>query len=337
MRSRRGEVPFVAIRVGRSNDPREVLGVSRELKCSRAEALGFVALWEELILEVGDAISGRVKGYAAVHIATKLGFEGSPAKIVNALKAAGLLATQRGVFLHPYWAQSVTGQYARDRAELRERWRLKKAEQRAEDVPAVSRGQAGDNGGTSMGTADIDRLINGNGGAAPPPAPRLSPGGAGSARWEWMLKNHDRPRNSRACIRYLDAMTEEDWALCQWVVTRPPAGSAPLSLSRKRVRRLDSHRFLASEAFLELRGEWVEKLAQEKRPPRPAGRPKSSPAEDLASDNARRLMQATAYILAKLKDDEIPAAEKEAAKVKWMSLHPEVSPPPWEATPALQQ
>ena len=79
---RRGEVPFVAIRVGRSHDAKEVLGLAAELKIQRATALGFVALWEEFLLEVGDNLTGRVSGYKPHHLAAN--FNRSRFRLVRA-------------------------------------------------------------------------------------------------------------------------------------------------------------------------------------------------------------------------------------------------------------
>lgn len=330
MRSRRGEVPFVAIRVGRSQDPREVLGLARELKVSRATALGFVALWEEMILEVGDAITGRLKGYSANHIAAKLDFSGPPRRLLDALKTAGLLASHRGVFVHPYWRQSVTGQYASDRAELRESWRLKKQAQRDAgqpgDVPAMSPGRLGDNGGTSQGTADIDRLTNGNGAQTPPLAPPRAGGDPGASRWEWLLAHHKRPMDAPRCTSYLSSLSDEDWALVQWVTELPPGGG-PLKLSRKkRVLAMDTHALLAKQAFLQLRPEWVEKLRRDRAPERRSTpRPPAPPAEDEAAVRATR---AVAFVLAQLADPDLTDADKEQAKARFRTAHPE-APPPW--------
>ena len=321
---RRGEVPFVAIRVGRSNDPREVLGLARELKVHRATALGYLALWEELILEVGDARVGRVYGYSAEHLAAKLGWEGSPRRLVDALKGAGVLTTHRGVLVHPYWPRSTTGIYARMRSDRREEWRLKKQAQRTAaggDVP-------GDVSGTSEGRphgvpgkVQIDRSIDRGDRAPPPPAPPPQGGGEpGSARWDWMQLHHKRPRNSQACTRLLRAMSDESWALCQWVVELAEGGW-PRSLSRKkRVGTLDSHRFLATEAFLELLPEWRGKLQGESRTRQPS---------NVEQPNGAREAQGIAYLLAQLSDVDLTDGDKNRIRARWATLHPE-NPTPWD-------
>jgi hypothetical protein len=322
MRTRRGEVPFVAIRVGRSMDPLEVLGPARELKISRALALGYLALWEEMILELGDAINGRLpKKYGAAQIAAKLDFPGRPRAIVEALRRAGVLGTYKGVFMHAYWRQSVTGQYASERAEQREHWRQKKADQRAGDVSESLR----DNGGTSLGTADIKKESNGVNGAPPPPAPPQAGGSLGASRWKWVEENHKRPANSQACIKLLGTLSADHWALFQWSVGLPARGG-PLSMSRKkRVLGLDSHRFLLSEAYLQLLPEWRAKLAHDAAPPK--ARP---PAAAAAADaELARLKASEKYVLAHLADPELTDDKRSNIKTKWAHAHPHVIPP-WE-------
>lgn len=318
---RRGEVPFVAIRVGRSNDPREVLGLARELRVHRATALGYLALWEELILEVGDASAGRVRGYTAIHLSAKLGWTGSPRKLVEALKRAGVLTTHRGVFAHPYWEHSPTGIYSRMRSERREAWRLKKRDQRAGDVPGDVQGTTGGRLLDVQGKSDTDRSIDRGTGAAPPPPPPPQGGGElAFGRWDWIRKHHKRPRNSQACKRLLGAMTDENWALCQWVIELAEKGW-PRSLSRKkRVASLDSHRFLATEAFLELLPEWDEKL----RPPR---RQPSSNVEPPTGDGSREAAALT-FLLAQLADADLSEADKHKIRGRWADMHPD-NPAPW--------
>jgi hypothetical protein len=321
---RRGEVPFVAIRVGRSNDPREVLGLARELRIHRAHALGFLALWEELILEIGDAAGGRVRGYSAAHVAAKLGWEGPPARLIEALKRAGVLTQQRNVYVHPYWRDSPTGIYARMRSERREEWREKKAAQRAAGSVDVPGDVSGTNGGRPPHVPQkthTDRPIEGLPGT-PPPYPPAGGGGPGFARWEWLQKHHPRPRNSQACVRLLDVMPADSWELVQWVVGLM-GKPLPRSIGRKkRVLTLDTHRFLATEAFLELLPERREKLARDKQPPAVAN--VEQPAE------AVRLTESIAYVLAQLADHELSDDDKQKIRVRWMNMHPD-TPAPWAA------
>jgi len=331
--ARRGEVPFVAIRVGRSNDPRETLAIARELKCSRATALGYVALWEELILEVGDAVTGRLpKGYAAQHIAAKLDFPGPPRRIVDVLKGAGLLGTHKTILLHPYWRSSTTGEYARDRAEQREYWRKRKAADRAAkergDVSEMSNGHPVDVLETSHGTADIKKERNGMTAGQPPQPPAEGGGRLGASRWQTLSQIHPSPGNRRACTRYLELMSEDDWALCQWVLTPSEAGGAPNSLKKKRALRLDAHKFLATEAFGRFLPEWTAKRRAGDRPANGAGRPAVAPPVDLEAERAARASAALKFVLEQLEDDDLSEAEKASARARFAKAHPDI-PPPW--------
>jgi hypothetical protein len=308
---RRGEVNFVASRIGRSTDPRECLGLARQLRVETATALGYLILWEEFILEVGDGRSGRVRGYTAAHIAAKLGWQGQPAKLIKALAAAGILRRQRGTYLHGYWGESITGQYAQQRIELRAAWREKKRRQRAEGtspvVPETSPGTSPD----VFGTSDIDtRRPSGSG----PPNPPQGGGSLGQERWAWILKNHESPVNPVACIRYLEAMTDEDWALCQWVVEYAGKPGGPSHSRKKRVMRMDSHKFLATRQYLVFHREWVKKLEARQITGLVAK------IEDL--DQERRA-SGRAFMLAQLEDPDVSESEKERIRRRWNHAHPE--------------
>lgn len=344
MTVRRGEVPFVAVRVGRGQDPREVLGLAGDLKIDPPTALGFVVLWEEFVLEVGDALTGRVVGYTIKHLAVKLGWRGNPRRLADALRDAGLLQTHRSTLIHPYWRASTTGQYARERAEKREADRLRKRRARnryadpglgedhvSDDVTRTSGGQPRDSdgvGGDSSGNPDINQRTNGARGApagAPPPGPPGTGGSLGAARWDWIRANHRRPANSRACVKYLGAMTEEDWALCQWVVALPARGLPGSSSGKKRVLRLDSHKFLATEAYLQFSPEWREKLVADKAPA-PA---KRSGNVEQVSDEDQRWTMAISFVLAQLADPDLTDDEKDDVRRKWRQRWPDRAPP-WE-------
>jgi len=335
--SRRGEVQFVAIRVGRSNDPRECLGLAIELKVERATALGYLALWEEMILELGDARSGRLpRGYTAAHIAAKLGWKQQPRRLIEALKRAGVLATHKSVFLHPYWKTSTTGSYALERARMRDYWRERQAQQRAakhtEDVPGDTTESPPGVHETSSGTTDINQSTES--GASPPPAPPRAGGSVGAARWEWVLKNHKRPANPEACTRYLGGLTDENWALVQWICGLPPGGGGLIPLWKKRVLRLDTDRLLAKGAFLQLRPEWVEKLGQDQRTAARKSKPReaASPERELERSETEKIARAAAaapFVLAQLKDPGLSDAQREKVKARWRAAHPDVAPP-WE-------
>jgi hypothetical protein len=322
---------FVAIPIGLSDDPKECLGLAHELKVERATALGYLVLWNELMLQRGDARSGRLKDYSAKHIAAKLGWTGPPRRLIDALKAAGVLTTQRQVFMHPYWRQSITGQYAIERARLRDFWRDKKAQQRAAehqgDVPGDVPESPRDNVGTSLGTADIDQVT-------PPPQ---AGGSSGASRWGWVLKNHKRPTNPVACTRYLAALTDENWALVQWICGLPPGGGGLIPPWKKRALRLDTDRLLAKGAFLQLRPEWEEKLRTDRRTAERGKAPRqaAAPEHDLERRNSEKIARAASaapFVLEQLADPNVPETEKEKVRARWRAAHPDV-PAPWEEVP----
>lgn len=330
--SRRGEVQFVAIRVGRSQDPRECLGLAHELKVEVPTALGYLALWEEMVLELGDARTGRLpKGYTAVHIAAKLHWPGRPHRLIEALKRAGVLATHKTVFLHPYWRTSTTGSYALERARLREFWRDKKARQRAEDVQGDGGNVPEMSPGTSLGTADIDQVTESRNGS--PPAPPEGGQGQGAARWEWLREHHRNPSGARACIKYLDALPDEEWLLVQWLAGLPKGGGGYIALSKKRVLELDTHQLLAKQAYLRILPDWRAKLRRDREGdrravPRPVDVEKERSARE--ADNAQRTAQAAAFVLAQLADADVSEREKERIRERWRVAHPD-APAPWES------
>jgi hypothetical protein len=338
--NRRGEVPFVAIPVGQSNDPREVLGLARELKISRATALGYVALWQEMILERGDAMTGTLKGYSPMHVAEKLGYEGSPKKLLEAMKRAGWVTSHRGTFKFPGWKQSATGEYAKNRAERREWERWRKAEQRRKQREAELAGDGGQNNvqdvpgdvpGTTVGRPTpvpwegVHKERKESVGQPPqPPAERGE--GRGYARWRWVLENHQRPTNPEPCVKLLDAMPDEDWPLFQWVSLAPEAGGPRSSSRKKRVLELDSHQILVKRAYLQFRREWDAKLREAERPKGGTSRP-AAPKADPAAAGAARAASALTFVLAQLAD-ETSEAKKAAIQARFAKLHPDV-PVPW--------
>lgn len=198
--ARRGEGQFVAIEVNLRGDPAKVGRIVRLLGVSRNEAVGMIAAWRELVLTKGTGAAGVVKGYPAEDIADFLDWRGkgrTPRRLIAALTAAEELTSRRGIYRHPYWADTPTGWYAAKRAGDRERKR---------------RG----------GSAESPR--NGDGASAPvpagsgqevskdrPPGPPEGGGEGAGARvglTEWFLETHPRLRNEKECREILAAMTE---------------------------------------------------------------------------------------------------------------------------------
>ena len=322
------------MRVGRVHDPREVMGFAAELKVRPAEALGYVMLWEEFILEVGDARSGRIKGYTAAHISAKLGWPGKVPRLISAMKNAGILKQLRTTFFHPYWLQTVTGLYALRRAEAREYEREKKRRQRDEaegdtnegghggqngvsSVPRLSPGtppgHPGDVPPLSSGKTEINKGPGGRSAARPPDPP---PGGGslGEQRWEWMLQHHKRLRNPTVCRRYLEAMSEEDWALCQYVVAEVPKPGVSSLSQKKRVIRMHTQKLLSEAAYLEFLHEW-----REKQTPREV----VSLVKEIEATDRERKASARAFIQAQMSDPDLSEDEKRTARARWEAAHGE--------------
>lgn len=337
--SRRGEVPFVAVRVGRSNDPREVLGLAHELKIDRATALGYVVLWEEFILEVGDAMTGRVRGYSATHVAAKLGWRGRPAKLLEALKRAGLFAAQKGTFFHPAWLDTPTGDYARRKANDRETWRKEKETQRnaararllennGADVSPESGWTSGSiPAGISPENAQKERMTSGG---HRPPTPPQGGGGLASRRWAWMLEHHPRPTNPEGCTALLEALTDDEWRMVVWAWTPATEGGGLLYLSKIRLGRQTSYQFLHKGAFLQIRRQYLAKLREAERPQNGHSKP-PAPIVDEAAEHQAKHAKAIANVLAALADPDL----SEKAKDGWRRRHVAAwGDKPWEGLTA---
>lgn len=323
--SRRGEVPFVAMRVGRSRDPREVLGFAKDLKIEPALAFAYVALWEEFILEVGDALTGRIKGYTAVHIAAKLTWPGSPLRLVNAMKKAGILGTHRGTFFHPFWCDTITGGYAAARAARREMEADRKRRQRAgqngevgveleNSVPPLSHGTGAAVPPLSHGIPDIKKERTcADTGSAPPQPPRETRAGVGFTRWKEIEHLVNKPTYPEACIRLLDVMTNDDWPLCRWVVDAAQQKTLPYLSRKKRAFTMNSHQFLRSSAFLWFRREYLAEMA------RPATVPiaveEAQKAEEREKEKRKTLKGA-------IDDPSLPEAEKQRLKNLYLKANP---------------
>ena len=267
----RGEVGgFVAIRIGRANDVREVRSFSDFLGVSFHSAFFFLCAWEEWILEVGDARTGRVRGYTSQNLADKLTYRGDPRRLIKAMKRCGLLKIQRKTFIHPYWLETTTGRYALARVERRQ-WETERKRDAREiarsardgqgSVPPLSQGRPMGHVADSHGTTDREREREGRGdgsaapppdGSAGPPNPPPGGGGTGAERWDWCLKHHPGPQNRRLCTPKLGRLAPEAWELFKFAVgamgaSEPPMGT-PLSLW-KRARGMNLKRFLDDEVY----------------------------------------------------------------------------------------
>lgn len=340
--SRRGEVPFVAVRVGRSYDVKEVLGLADDLKIERATALGYLVLWEEMILESGDALTGRLKGYTAAHVAAKLGWKGKPARLIDALKRAGVLSPHKGTFIFPDWRNTITGDYAHKKATDREAWRRQKQAQKDDAARRALESNGADvsvdstwNGGgrpPSVQAENGQKERKDSAGTAPP-APAQSAGELASRRWGWLREHHKRPTNSEGCRKILGPMADEDWRMIQWALTPGGEGGGLSTLSKKRLMRRTSYDFLRNEAYLEIRPQWVEKLRLEARPKNGHARPAPAAELDQAEADQRRA-SALAFVLATASDPDADPKKKARVKAQYEAAYgpiPGDSPLPSDA------
>jgi hypothetical protein len=316
MNRRRGEANFVAVRCGFWNDPRLVGGLAHELGVTEGEAGSFVLRWEEFVLQVGDAVTGRVRGYRASHIAAAVGWKGKPDRLIAALKNAGVLGRQKGTFFHAFWTETVTGQYALRRARDRERHR----EEKAQGTPAESLGNVHNDSTESSGKNGEKESKDAG---QPPERPPEDRGAVAAERWDWLLKNAERPRNPRVCLPLLSSLDDGHWPLVQWVVGLSKQPNPSRYGRKRRVWGLQTDKFLREHAYLEFLSEWTAK---------------QRPADDLAVERKRRLdslapkeavKSAKEYLVAMLGDPDVDPPRKERAKEKWRAQNPSETPP-WE-------
>lgn len=221
--ARRGEGQFVAVEVNLRNDPK-VLGLARRLKIHKLHAVGMVASWREFVLVRGTG-AGVVRGYSRQELAEYLDWQKGPALLIDALKAAGMVRTKRGAFLHPFWGETTTGDYAHKKSSERGR----KAEERAlrkrweaarpgepwpglEEARDALRGHSLEGPGTVRGPSADAPETNGhkvtNGPPGPPDAGGA--GGGGDPRTgiaEWFFEMHPRLKNERICRSLLNKLT----------------------------------------------------------------------------------------------------------------------------------
>jgi hypothetical protein len=196
--ARRGEGQFVAIECNLRGDPK-IGRIVRRLGCSRNEAVGMVAAWREFVLTKGTG-AGIVKGYPAEDIADFLDWRGkgrTPRRLISALQDANELASRRGVFRHPFWADTPTGWYASKRAKDRDR----KVRGGSAEAPR-------------NGDGDSAPIPSGSGqevSKSPPGPPDL--GGvvgvadAKTGLTEWFLETYPRLKNEGVCRKVLAAMS----------------------------------------------------------------------------------------------------------------------------------
>ena len=307
--SRRFEGSFVAVPLTRMDDPKEVIGLARDLKIETFGAVGLATMWEAFVLAVGDQKTGRVRGYTADQLAARLGWPPKrPAReLIEGLKRAGLLKQERNRdFVHPYWENSTTGIYAAMREERRggdrERKRAQREREMLEEVKDVTRDVRVTN------TESGHRSIEGHPDQNPPDPPEK--GGAGFARWENLKKL--RPLwcvDSRTCIRVLDDVSPAHWEMIEWfvrVALEPKWVGGPSS-SKKIVLANRNSRLLCTRAnYIKILPIWQEELGRRAE----AERPRQTEVEK----NAENRIHLRKYANDCLAHPESTEAEKERAR-----------------------
>lgn len=269
----RVEMPHICWTVGRTNDPREVTEFAANLGCKEVEAIGYLVRWDEFVFLKSDA-KGRLPGIRAKDIASHLKWRGDLQTLISAMKEAGILAVSRKhVFFHPYWESTRTGEFLADKEWRRiysRDWKRKRRKEEAEArlvaaqaaAAAARGGGAGEHPQTTSTHVQVDtnghhlpstsipygvdrspllrKEVSKGSGSGPAPIPPLEGGGPGFERWGWVVKHHHFAVNDRVCIPLLNAMSEDEWASYQLVVTHRDKIGAPLSSRKKRALDADS-------------------------------------------------------------------------------------------------
>jgi len=226
--ARRGVGNFVAARVGLVHDPK-TLGIARALRISRLEAAMTILLWEEFILEHGEVArrgrnkgQGIVRGYSASEVAEGLLWprERRARLVLDALRAAKMMRCRRGSFVHPYWAETITGEYQLRREEQLEADRARQRRRRSGGQPAdVTRTSARHPPDVRSGSGDQSTKASGGRAAGPPQgAPRRGAADRAS-RWEWFETTYPiGVEDPEGCARALAALPDRDWEHLQFAL-----------------------------------------------------------------------------------------------------------------------
>jgi len=331
---RRGEVPFVAVPLGRLDDPREVIDLADALKIHPAQALGYLVRLDAFVLKFGDAYTGKVKGYTSRHLAVELGHEGKPDKLVAALKKIKVLSVHRGTIGIVAWRESITGQYAARKAQDRDDWARQKVAQRA-----AARASALAAAGAPVVHPDVHPVSTWTGGGHPPavhldggqkerkgqgrtdpPDPPLTRGELASRRWAEIDKTARNPNNPEGCKKFAERISEAEWAQCIWVLQGCPGGASRSSSRKTRILDRGAYEILRSGDWRRFRGEWEEKLRQDARPKNGHARP-PAPPPDAAADEAERKAAALLFVLHALADADVPTKKKAKIRAEYEAAH----------------
>ncbi|HXD98236.1 MAG TPA: hypothetical protein VN646_16930 [Candidatus Acidoferrum sp.] len=266
---------------------------------------------------------GRLpKEWDAEALAAKARYPGSARAFVVALQSAKLLTRKHGRYALPDWSSHPAGRYSekkehdRRRQELKRKRELEEArrgEKSAGTSPVTSNGRHADESVTSESKA---------GRTSPDGPPDAPPGGGaeGKARWDWLRQHAERPRNGPICVRYLAAMSADDWALVQWVQLRRKR-QPPIHTRKKRVWGLATDKFLREQAYLEFSPEFRAELKKVAEGVAAAANGAAPPVEKPHDPDS--------FTLAVLADPDVDEAAKAREKERWIKQN-KGRTPPWE-------
>jgi hypothetical protein len=327
---------FVAVPDGAEDDPK-LLGLATMLKVGRPIAFWWVFRFHRLVVLRGNHLTGVLPtNYTAADLASFLEFKGPPARLINALKRQGYLVFRRGKgFADPNWRSSITGHYA-EKKEADRRWheveRKKKRDvenRPSADVVRQVADASADRRTTSARNLTVSKEVRGSGPGTGPPGPPLERGGSlAASRWAWLLENAPTPQNPAVCMRILETMPAEDWAIVQVAYGVLATGGPSSSRRKTRVLQQPTDRFLRNGAYWQFRPK-SQSLLTASKPKN--GATSAARAAQLKKDEDERREMADRFIVELLNDPETDADTRKRRKDLWLQ-QPENAgrKPPWE-------
>jgi hypothetical protein len=301
---------FVAVEDGLEEDPK--LGtLQRILKVERPTAFWYVVRLRRLILHHGNHLTGALpKRFSDDDIASFLEFSGRPRKLVDALKRQGFLGRRSGRgYAYPDWLGTITGRYASQRESDRlyhEKQRVER--RRSGDVGRQSDDASADSRATS---SDIPGSRNKERNPAGPPVPPPEGGQAlGATRWDWLMNNAPTPQNREVCVRYLAAMSADDWALMQFAYETKKRGTPGIGVRNARTLAWPTDTFIRKTAYLRFSSHW-RAFKNASNDPAKAEAKKASEREPTHEE---KQASAWAFLQAFLADPDWPEREKDKRK-----------------------
>lgn len=328
----------VAVEIGFWSHP-WTLDLCQKTSCALAGT--HVLRLRELVLSYGTA-EGRLPDHSLAEIATACHWRGTPSQFARLMRH--WIGHRRGCWYYVDWKKTAGGRYA----ALKEWDRARKLEERrAAKAAALEKIK---NGGGSGGESEhgqnghpLDKVRTS---AAHPPdigikkerklsrgarnfAPVAPEGGVRDAmrfpeRWEWFERNYPKLSDPDACKRMLDRLTVPEWEHLYYALPKLAAGI----YLRKGYRWVPyADKFLRKKAFVEIAMPNPDELRTGKEAAKAAK--KATPKLTHEQEVAARKAAAESFLLEKLRDPEMAAAEKEKARSKWeKNWHTK----PWEVS-----